>query len=100
MNDAMLHHFILLKDSISIKNKMFLCFFETATQLDVSKTQNLAARQAWTRLVYMLTLLHLNPVPFRKKVCSVQISYHSSLNFSVQVENEQDYQSSMTLNKA
>jgi hypothetical protein len=32
----MLHYFLLLKDSISMKNKMFLNFFETAAQLDVS----------------------------------------------------------------
>jgi hypothetical protein len=36
MNDEMLHHFILLKDSISAKGKTFLCFFETAAQCVVS----------------------------------------------------------------
>jgi hypothetical protein len=32
--------------------------------------------------------------------CSVEISFCSELNFSVQVENGQDYQSGMTLNVA
>ncbi len=95
MKDAMLHHFILLEDSISKKNKMFRCFFETATQLDVLKTQNLVARQAWTRLVYRLTLLHLNPVPFRKKnllrsnIVPFQFEFFSS-----------SWKWTMTLNKA
>jgi hypothetical protein len=43
MSDAMLCQFILLGDSVSTKNKMFLSFLETAAQLIVSKTHNLAA---------------------------------------------------------
>ena len=56
--------------------------------------------QALARLVFKLTLLHLNPVLFGKKIWSVQISYYSSLNLSIQVENGQDYQSGITINNA
>jgi ABC-type polysaccharide transport system permease subunit len=43
MNDTMLHHFTPPEDSVSVKN-MFLCYFEIAMQLAVSKARNLAAK--------------------------------------------------------
>ncbi len=47
--------------------------------------------QSWARLVFRLTLLHLNPILFGKKLHSVQISCCSVFNCSLQVENGQDY---------
>jgi hypothetical protein len=51
-------------------------------------------------LVFKLTRPNINPVLFGKKFWSVQISYYSSLNLSIQVENGKDYWSRMTLNDA